>query len=89
MITDLGHWTSDVNEQRRVISCSREDDVHIHDEDSQDSHSSCRYQMKQHQGSVNCLHIKEGSDLLVSCADDNAIFIIDLVSYRQELVWKG
>jgi ABC-type Fe3+-citrate transport system substrate-binding protein len=32
MITDLAHWTNDAN--RRVISCSREDTVNIHDEDS-------------------------------------------------------
>lgn len=25
----------------------------------------------------------------MSCADDSAIFMIDLVSYRQELIWKG
>lgn len=32
MITDLAHWTNSSN--RRVISCSREDTVNIHDEDS-------------------------------------------------------
>ncbi|CAD8108111.1 unnamed protein product [Paramecium primaurelia] len=86
MITDLAHWSNDTN--RRVISCSREDTVNIHDEDSQDAHKSCRYKMKQHHLSVNSLHVKQDSENLVSCADDGAIFIIDLVSYRQELVWK-
>lgn len=32
MISDLCHWTSDSN--RRLISCSREHVVNIHDEDS-------------------------------------------------------
>lgn len=44
MISDLCHWTSDSN--RRLISCSREHVVNIHDEDSQDPHKSCRYKMK-------------------------------------------
>ena len=53
MITDLAHWDSDSlgnadshNSQRRVVSISREDTVNIHDEDSQDPHKSCRYEMK-------------------------------------------
>lgn len=45
MITDIAHWNQ--NETRRIISASRESEVHIHDEDSQDSHkNSCRYNMK-------------------------------------------
>lgn len=92
MITDLAHWTSrEENEkdkdkkedkQLRVVSVSREETVNIHDEDSQDPHRSCRYQMKQHRASVNSLSIRGDTELLASCSDDGTIFLTNLLSYR-------
>lgn len=38
---------------------------------------------------MNALNVRDGSDILISCADDCSIYMIDLVSYRQELLWKA
>ncbi|KAL4445040.1 hypothetical protein ABPG74_018768 [Tetrahymena malaccensis] len=100
MITDLTHWTSKkpatieiggddededgTGDSRRVVSCSREETVFIHDEDSNDPSRSCRYKMKQHKSSVNSLSLKQDSELFASASDDGNIVITNLNSYRQE-----
>ena len=92
MITDLLYWASASVENdkdkdiRRIVSISRESNVHIHDEDSVDPHKSVRYTMKQHLKSCNSLSLKKGSDLIASCSDDGVIVVTSLNTYRQEVL---
>ena len=97
MITDLAHWTSETmqnpdernQDQRRVVSISREESVNIHDEDSSDPHKSCRYRMKQHKASCNSISIKSQTELMASCSDDGSIVVTNLMSYRQEMLRRS
>jgi WD40 repeat protein len=44
--------------------------------------------MRQHKASVNSIAIKENTEWLVSGSDDGTIFLTNLLSYRQELLFK-
>ena len=44
--------------------------------------------MKQHKASVNSISIRQSTELLASGSDDGAIFLTNLLSYRQELLFK-
>jgi hypothetical protein len=59
----------DVN--KKVISCAREPKVKIHDDGSDYfTLKSCRYEMRQHKGSVNKLSMNHQQTHVASGSDD-------------------
>jgi WD40 repeat protein len=70
----------------RLISCSWDGRVIIHDDSTSAQKGVLRNEFKQHKKSCNYLHFNLKETLLASSSDDRSIILTNLNSYRQEAV---
>ena len=73
----------------RLMSCSWDGIINVHDDSTADQKGLCRSEFKQHKKAINFLDFDRHQTLLASCSDDETIILTNLTSYRLEAVLTG